>query len=360
MENFESRAEQSRAYDILRVIATILVVIGHCTYYKISTNYGGCDYSSLFTVRSFVFKLATKLTEFIYLFHMPLFIALSGALFEKSLNKGHYSSIKQLMNKKAKSLLIPFIVVTLFYSMPIKFASGYFNESTNIIKDVFVGQILLQGNTHLWYLLSLFVIFVVAYLFFKNRKVKQSILLLFLILFSLVSGKIGIKLVSNVFQFTLWFYVGMLFEKYRFRFEDGFSNTKYKLLFVDIVLYSIYEIDCHFSMPFPIKIMMKIIKIFLTGLLCMTVYMISYFASKSPIFNSNLFNILRKDSFGIYLYSDSLNYIILACGASLFGGKLWSNNLYSLGFYLFRIFVTLWVSILVTELLKKCKVKYIC
>lgn len=360
MDNIKNRTEQSRTYDILRVIATILVVIGHCTYYKISTYYGGCDYSNLFTDRSFVFKLAAKLTEFIYIFHMPLFIALSGALFEKSLNKGHYSSFKQLMNKKAKSLLIPFIVVTLFYSTPIKFASGYFNESTNIIKDIFVGQILIQGNTHLWYLISLLVIFVVAYLCLKNRRVKQSILLLFLILFSLVSEKIGIKLVSYVFQFTLWFYVGMLFEKYKNRFEDDFSNIKYKLLLADIVLYVVYEIISHFSMPFPIKITMKIIKIVLTGLLCLTVYMISYFASNSPIFDSILFNILRKDSFGIYLYSDPLNYIILAFGATLFGGELWSNNLYSLGFYLFRIFATLGVSILVTELLKKCKVKYIC
>lgn len=264
------------------------------------------------------------------------------------------------MNKKAKSLLIPFIVVTLFYSTPIKFASGYFNESTNIFKDIFVGQILIQGNTHLWYLLSLLVIFIVAYLYLKNMKVKQWVLLLFLVALSTGSGKLNIVLVSSVCQFTLWFYVGMLFEKYRFRFEDDFSKIKYKLLLADIVLYVVYEIIGHFSMPFPIKIMMKIIKIVLTGLLCLTVYMISYFASKSPIFDSNLFNILRRDSFGIYLYSDPLNYIILAFGTALFGGDLWSNNLYSLGFYLFRIFVTLGVSILVTELLKKCKVKYIC
>ena len=42
--NADSSLEQSRAYDLLRVIATILVVVGHCTYFKIGTNYGGCDY----------------------------------------------------------------------------------------------------------------------------------------------------------------------------------------------------------------------------------------------------------------------------------------------------------------------------
>lgn len=354
------RLEQSRTYDILRVVATILVVIGHCTYFKISTPYGGCDYSYLFGDTSFIFKLINKLTEFIYIFHMPLFIALSGALFEKSLIKGHYPSFKRIVNKKAKNLLVPFIVVTLLYSTPIKFLSGYFDGSTNLIKDVFVGQILIQGNTHLWYLFSLFSIFLVGYLFLNNSKDKQSILLLFLIALSLGSEKIGIKLVSYMFQFTLWFYVGMLFEKYRSIFEDIFSDIKFKLLLADIVLYGIYEIANHFLMPFPIKIIMKVEKIILTGLLCLTVYMISHFATKSKIFNSRVFNVLRRDSFGIYLYSDPLNYLILMVGASLFGGELWTNNLYSVAFYLFRILVTLGISICLTEVLKKRKIKYIC
>ena len=105
---------------------------------------------------------------------------------------------------------------------------------------------------------------------------------------------------------------------------------------------------------------MKVEKIILTGLLCLTVYMISYFVAKSKIFNSRVFNVLRRDSFGIYLYSDPLNYLILMVGASLFGGELWTNNLYSVAFYLFRILVTLGISICLTEVLKKCKIKYIC
>ena len=193
-----------------------------------------------------------------------------------------------------------------------------------------------------------------------KAKTKQSILLLFLIALSLGSGKIGIKLVSYVFQFTLWFYIGMLFEKNRSIFEDTFSDIKFRLLLADIVLYVIYEIANYFLMPFPIKIIMKVEKIILTGLLCLTVYMISYFVTKSKIFNSRVFNVLRRDSFGIYLYSDPLNYLILMVGASLFGGELWTNNLYSVAFYLFRILVTLGISICLTEVLKKCKIKYIC
>ena len=66
--------EQSRVYDILRVVATILVVVGHCTYFKISTSYGGCDYSFLFTNGSYVFTLVRKLTDFIYIFHILIWV----------------------------------------------------------------------------------------------------------------------------------------------------------------------------------------------------------------------------------------------------------------------------------------------
>lgn len=147
----------------------------------------------------------------------------------------------------------------------------------------------------------------------------------------------------------------MIFEKHKNRFKVVFSEIKMKLLLADVILYGIYEIANHFFMPFPIKIIMKVEKIILTGLLCLTVYMISYFVAKRKFHNSRVFNVLRKDSFGIYLYSDPLNYLILMFGASLFGGELWENNLYSFGFYLFRVLVNLGTSICLTEVLRKCK-----
>lgn len=69
-------------YDILRVIVTLLVIIGHSTYYVISTPYGGCDYTSLTLPNLSLFaRLAAYLTRLVYLFHMPLYMALSGALY---------------------------------------------------------------------------------------------------------------------------------------------------------------------------------------------------------------------------------------------------------------------------------------
>ena len=57
------RAEQRIVeYDILRVIATLLVVLSHCTYYKISTDFGGCDYSNLAGNLSIMFRIVQEVT----------------------------------------------------------------------------------------------------------------------------------------------------------------------------------------------------------------------------------------------------------------------------------------------------------
>ena len=68
-------------YDILRVIVTLFVIIGHSTYYVILTKYGGCDYTE-FTLPevSAFYRLTEYIVIMIYMFHMPLYMALSGAL----------------------------------------------------------------------------------------------------------------------------------------------------------------------------------------------------------------------------------------------------------------------------------------
>lgn len=55
----------------------------------------------------------------------------------------------------------------------------------------------------------------------RNIKIRQTVILLLLIILSVGSGKIDIKLMSYICQFGLWFYIGILFEKYRIFFEKN-------------------------------------------------------------------------------------------------------------------------------------------
>lgn len=192
---FVSRAgTRISEYDCLRVIATILVVMGHCVYYRISTDYGGIDYSAFITSKSQVFLICEKLKVLIYLFHMPLFVALSGAVFGLSQKK--YATWACLMKNKARRLLIPFIGVTVCYLFPLKYVVGYFDKSSKLFSNLLIGQILMQGNTHLWFLPMLFLIFIIAYLI-KRCLNGYSIVKLVLFLFlSMSSSLVSIKIIS--------------------------------------------------------------------------------------------------------------------------------------------------------------------
>ncbi len=211
--NLLSKKEQE--YDCLRVIATIFVVLGHCTYYKISTSYGGIDYSIYADNGCIMLKCFIRITKVLYLFHMPLFMALSGALFYKSVQKKRYDTFLQLIKNKGKKLLIPFLVVSTLYSFPLKLVSGYYSYSTNLMKDFLIGQLLIQGNTHLWYLVTLFFIFVLAYEIEKHFEGFEFIKILLFVLLNLISVWISIKLLSNILYYILWFYVGFYFEPNR-------------------------------------------------------------------------------------------------------------------------------------------------
>ncbi len=73
--------------DTAKTITMLLVIIGHCNYYYIMTSYGGVDYRTDIGHVSIACKILDHIVNFIYTFHMPLFMALSGMLFSFSMKK---------------------------------------------------------------------------------------------------------------------------------------------------------------------------------------------------------------------------------------------------------------------------------
>ena len=112
--------------DTVRVFTMILVVLGHCNYYNIDTPYGGIHYGNIDLL---FYKILGVVTGFIYSFHMPLFMAVSGACFYFSMKKR--PTFGFICKSKATRLLIPFILVTTFLSVPLKYVSGYYDNSDN-------------------------------------------------------------------------------------------------------------------------------------------------------------------------------------------------------------------------------------
>lgn len=357
-------------YNIVRVIAVLLVIISHCEYYKITTNYGEINYSSAGVLNiTFIDELTRKILtffkNFLYTFHMPLFFALSGALFKNSLNNGKVNSFKELIIQKSERLLIPFIIIVLLFSTPIKYLSGYFSNSQNILKDIIVGQILLQGNNYLWFLPTLFFEFLVIYLIKEkiNYKKCKTIFLIFFILMNIASPIIKITIIKNIFCYLIYFYIGYLFEDYRTEINQKIDkmnliNIIIKIIIITILLtiFNVYDFNENISS----KILKYTLKLFMAVLGTYMIYLISYKLSKTKISNNSIIRKINENSFGIYLYSDPLNYLILYIVYNIFGINVFYTNPGIILIFLTRLLITFFVSFAITSLLRKKKVKYIC
>ena len=357
-----------KEYDIIRAIAVLLVIISHCMYYKIISEYGGIQYCSTEFIQInymdiMTIKIQKLIQNFLYTFHMPLFFALSGALFKNSINRGKFKKFKEVIIQKAKRLIIPFIIVTIFFSTPIKYLSGYYNASDNILKDIFIGQVLMQGNTHLWFLPTLFLEFIIVW---KINKINfnSKLIVGMMILLNIISSKVDIIILQNTLYCLLYFYIGFLFEESREKINSKIESKKNSNIVMTIILIVstiiIFNL-IHFNENIYLKACRLILKVIFAILGTWMIYLISFKISKKMKNDDNKFiNIINKYSLGIYLYSDPFNYLILFLIVKFCGIMPLYRNPWIIIIFLSRFILTLGISMLITAILKKKEFKYIC
>jgi len=335
----------------------LLVVIGHCTYFQIITDFGGCDYSQYFNEDDLITKLLMEIVRFIYVFHMPLFMGLSGALFRMGIQNNRYKTLKPMVISKWKRLMIPFVAVTFLYSVPLKYLSGYYKYSDNLFWDIIAGQLFLQGNSHLWYCMTLFAIMIIAFILKSGINLPHTYKVIILLGMYFVSFIIKIQAIKLICQYLLWFYIGYGFETKR-----EYINVKISLkktwchMMVLGVLYVAYRL-LPANSYFFVKVSHKLFGILVTCIACLSVYEIAYIISRKTLDRSIVYKTILSDSFGIYLYSDTWNYVILAIAiAVLKNGVLETGEGFLMMFFM-RLCITLGLSILITELVKRVKIE---
>lgn len=132
-------------YDNAKFLLIFLVVIGHF----ITTFIGN--------------QVIEQIYIFIYLFHMPAFILVSG-YFAKGINKPGY------LKKVAKKLLIPYLLFQLIYSI---YYFALYDENELTIQ-------IFKPQWSLWFLLSMFCWYVLLYFYkgFINRKLGMTVAIL--------------------------------------------------------------------------------------------------------------------------------------------------------------------------------------
>lgn len=350
-------------YDVVRVIVTMLVIVGHCTYYKLGAPNGGCDYTALtHSGLSKFYIMVEKLTAIIYLFHMPLYMALSGALLRhKEINGGGYDSIASLIKDKSKKLLLPFVVVLLLYAVPLKAISGFYAKSTNVFKDILTNEVFIQQGFYLWFLPVLFMIFLIHHIVEKKMHIRKPYKLVFMYVALLLHSVIPINAIRLIAKFIMWFYVGYYFEEYR---EKANAHISLKTLFIIgsifVALSYIYS-TIHDSAGIDILGAVRLALAPICAVVgCAFVYGISFLLSSTALPATRIFNVLRNNTFGMYLYSDPWNYVVLAVLVHFIGKAVFVADWGSALMYFSRILITGGVSLSFSIFLKKKGIRYIC
>ena len=332
----------------------ILVVLGHCTYYQIDAGYGGVYYQELMSeagVRDTVIHhAASTLTHVIYAFHMPLFMALSGAVFSLQIGQGKYAELGRFVKSKCQRLLVPFLGAALFVSIPLKYIAGYWAQSDSYLYDIAVGQILLQGNSHLWFLPTLFCELVIFWGLQRYTDWLHNKPLYMLVLLSVlcIVVKSQFQLLTFVARFAIWFYMGMLFNEHR-QTANRLINTR-NLFLMAFAFVGLLAIEHTLKQESGIWLhgICRLTGYFLTTAGMCLFYSLCYWLWQRNILCKGWLDFLAVNSLGIYLYSDPFNYVILACFYHAYGIAGFGDEYLALALYVGRFCLTFAFGIAIT------------
>lgn len=183
---------------ILRTICILVVVFFHC--------YGMMYTEAHFPETVSVYKQwYFTLNQCVFInIAMPMFVFISGYLFEYLLQKGKYPTWSNLLQKKGVRILLPYFMFGLF-----------FMATTN---DWHPLQLFTGNYWHLWFLPMLFWCFISGYAIYKLKLsfIAEAILLLITFATSITPSFLPTWLgIRYITQWLYWFYIGMLIYKYK-------------------------------------------------------------------------------------------------------------------------------------------------
>lgn len=284
--------DQRREYviDNLRALAILIVVFGHSIIL----------YSSQWALYETDVKVPVldMIKRIINIIQMPLFFSISGFLFFFTEKR---KKMLEIVLDKARRLLVPFVVFALGWLLPIRLIleySGYKDESicTIIIYKILLGY----DNGHLWFLPTLFLCFIVSYIFLKKLRkfMGGGIEYIGIAMIGLLLYAIQIVIPVNGYlkflgQYYVWFSIGMGLSSLK---KDGtlwFRLAKYK---------TCYLIICVITIILAIRIPNIIILNISTLIFLITLYFVI------PNIENNMLLSLSENSFGIYLLHSPMVY----------------------------------------------------
>lgn len=343
----------------IRIISTILVIIGHCSFYTIKTSIPGMGYdlSSIVIDSTNFHHILDKIVQGIYMFHMQLFIFLSGIVYEICISKGKYNNFKEFVLSKGKRLVLSYLIITFAYNIPIYYHAGYFGD--DITKNVFL-YIVGFGKNHLWFLVALFEIFIVINglrLIVQKKYFYWTISVVAVLSFCIarLSNEMLLELcyIDRFISYLPWFIFGMIVKH-----KVIFLNNRIELSIVSKV------ISCKNNFVFHLLGSLIMVFIYylwgikhvpLTGTMIpfVVILWLTALANTSEtdvICKSKFGKLINKYSLELYLYGAPLNYLIFMAIRMNTQGTVNINLASSIMLVILRFAVQLVVPILIAKI----------
>lgn len=269
--------ERDVSIDIAKGICIILVVIGHLLQFDCS----GLAKNTLF--------------NYIYAFHMPVFMMLSGYV----ASYGNFDvPFTKLILRRFRQLMVPFLVwmvLTVVY------------WHTSLVGDITLAMSFLKRpDVGAWFLLSLFFVylyFLIAKKIARMLPVRNTMISELITLWGMLVLMLAIRvfLKKSIFSdFCSWFYY--LPDKYYVMFTFGYMVAKYKksviqnpfLLILSFVIFALSIGRYHFSQSSAL--------LQLTVSIPASILMISLSSSIGLAFNGNVYWLMTFGKYSIVIY----------------------------------------------------------
>ena len=267
--------------DQLKGFLIILVVIAH-----VSERYFLFD---LYPKYTYFFRIVYN---FIYAFHMPLFIMISGFLYSLSYVGKNYEINKHKILNHELNLIIIYIIFSFFAYFTKLFFNRYVLET---ISSWHILGIVYNPIGHLWYLHTLIILY-----FFNTiiliKKFNHKVLLFIFILLQISSSYVHPYLpnvINNFLKYEFYFYIGLLLSKKRLVvFSNPHKNNILGLVSVFFLILALVLFD---TRPDNIKILQLPIG------LGISLFLFSFFYMHDHLLS--IFEVTGKKSLEIYLLS---------------------------------------------------------
>lgn len=200
--------------DIARGLAVVLMIFGHCLQYGSGEAY--------LTNAEFY---SNRVFEFIYSFHMPLFMVVSGLLFEATIRK--YSFLENIASRFTK-ILLP-IICWVFLEYVIKTLCG---KVEFVTLAAWVNTLIRTCLTSLWFLWAVFYSSLIVLII--NKCFRDSV-------FAYIAVLIMMLILPDIYNFHLYKYMYVYFVG-AYLYKKNKSNSEITLKYIPIVSALIYTV----------------------------------------------------------------------------------------------------------------------